>query len=166
MINLDSSSSLMRTGGVDNFFHCDTCGKFMHELLSAKIRFHYMWCNKDFTHTPGSLVAIRQGVATAMSWRIRTAVSKEQCITTALSASRLENLFSTKHHSELSGFLILKKISLPAFTVSVRLHKGYQCAAMWAHNSSGVHERDESAPSVSVPFSLEFRNCVTWPDKW
>ena len=161
MINLDSSSSLMRTGGVDNFFHCDTCGKFMHELLSAKIRFHYMLCNKDFTHTPGSLVATPARVLLQKCLEGFAPLCRKSNASQLPCLLRGERPPFEQNITELSCFLILKKISLPAFTVSVRLHKGYQCAAMWAHNSSGVHERDESAPSVSVPFSSEFRNNVT-----
>jgi len=31
------SSFSFRTGGADNFFHCDKCGNFLRELLSAMI---------------------------------------------------------------------------------------------------------------------------------
>ena len=49
-----------------------------------------------------------------MSWRIPTAVSKEQCITTALSASRWETPIWTEHHWTFL-FLDLEKDFPPCF---------------------------------------------------
>jgi len=170
------SSFSFRTGGADNFFHCDKCGNFLRELLSAMIL--HVTCSATRispTLSRAALVVIWQGVATATSWRILTAAWKEQCITTALSASRWEAWATSyfivhskgkkRNHSELCSSWSWEKFLLSSFTVSVRLHERHQRAAVRAHDSSGVHERDESAPSVSSSHSsLQRPDQTTWPD--
>jgi len=52
------SSFSFRTGGADNFFHCDKCGNFLRELLSAMILLPCSPTRISPTRSRAALVAI------------------------------------------------------------------------------------------------------------
>lgn len=120
-----------------------------------------MLCNKNFTHTLGSLLPFNRVLLYQYLEGFPQLCRKSNASQLTCLLRGGKPPFQQTIHSVFSNLFILKRFS-SVFKISIQLHNGHQYAAMWAYHSFGVHEQDESTPSVSIPFSSELRNGVTW----